>query len=341
MTQADGDPGLYIKHLSSNNHMIIVLVYVDDILIAARTKSEINWTKSALQLEFSIHDLGPAKWFLGIRIKRNREMREVIISQERYVEHILRTFGMEDCKARSVPFQYKVLDCKEYEKTMKTFPYRELIGAVMYLATTTRPDIMWSVSYLSRFVSKATAEHWIAAKGLLRYLKGTKNLGIKFSGGCSITGYVDADWAGDTEQRKSTGGYVFKIGTGLFSWQSKLQSVVAASSTEAEYIAVAQAVREALWIRKIAYDLKILPQGGILLKCGNTGALSLSRDNIISSRSKHIDVTYHLTRDYVSKGAVRLEYLSTDDMIADMMTKPLTQQKLLKHRTSCGMCDSG
>lgn len=115
----------------------------------------------------------------------------------------------------------------------------------------------------------------------------------------------------------------------------------AASSNEAECIAVAQALRESFWIRKIALELKVLPEHGLLLKCDNTGASRLSRENVFSPRSKHVDVTYHIARDYVSKGVIQLEHLPTDDMVADMMTKPLSPQKLLRHRMGCGLFDSG
>jgi hypothetical protein len=334
--QSQGDPGLYLRR-GDNENLTIVLIYVDDILIMAKTKGETEWFKQELRQEFAIRDMGEARWFLGILIQRDRSKRELSICQGKYTTSILETFGMMDCKPNSVPFRKQ--NAEDSEGKAIICPYRELIGATMYLATMTRPDIMWSVSYLSRFISNATNSHWMAAKGLLRYLKGTCNMGLKFGGDHTIQGYSDADWAGDTTSRKSTGGYVFTIGRTAFSWQSKLQSVVAASSTEAEYIAMAQAAREALWVRKIAAELKILPEGGVILKGDNMGALKLGKNNMTTARSKHIDIIYHFTRNYVEQELIKLEYVSTEDMVADMMTKALGPQKLHKCRLLCGMVD--
>jgi len=219
----------------------------------------------------------------------------------------------------------------ENMNTSNSFPYRELVGCLMYVAVTTRPDIMFSVSRLARYSTIASEMHWKAAKDVLRYLKRTSKFGLVYGGPSEMTvvGYTDADWAGDRASRKSTSGYVFLVNKTVFSWKSSLQKVVAASSTEAEYISQALCTREALWVMKLKKDFE-MDDGAVVLYGDNTGAMTLAREHKTTARSKHIDVTYHFTRDYVNRGAVVFKYIPTDKMIADCMTKPLSKIKLLR-----------
>ena len=228
-------------------------------------------------------------------------------------------------------------------------PYRELVGSLLYLAMTTRPDITFTTSFLARFMHTVlqivavsySLEHWKAAKVVLRYLSGTKSLDLHDGKRLAVVGFTDADWTGDVATRKSTSVYVFAIGDTAFSWKSICQTVVAASSLETEYIAQALSVREALWVRGIASDLCFLPIDHFIEILGdNTGAIAIANEGAISQKTKHIAVRYHLTRDDIEKGDVNLEYAHTTNMDANMFTKALSRMKLEANRTHIGLIDA-
>ena len=176
-------------------------------------------------------------------------------------------------------------------------------------------------------MSEPSTVHWQAAKGVLRYLAGTIDYGITFAGSdTTVIGYGDADFAGDLDTRRSTTGYVFTMNGGAISWQSKRQPTVAASTTEAEYMAAAQATKEALWLRKLLSDLKLDP-GTMVIKCDNQAAIKILKNPILSARSKHIDVIYHFARERVARQEVKFEYIDTEHMIADALTKVVSKSK--------------
>lgn len=328
------DPSFYVR--AGGSDTTYVLVYVDDLLVAAERISTLEKFKSELGEEFEIRDLGEVTLFLGIQIKRDRKSRTITLFQKNYTRVVLERFRMEPSKPNHVPLQKSLVTEIEHltnytdgpYTSCHEAPYRELMGSVMFLATTTRPDIMFAVSFLAKYMSSYSEVHWRAVKSLLRYLKGTQDMGLRFNADNTILGYTDSDWAGDTLTRKSRSGYVFQIGNVSLSWKSKQQSVVAASSVEAEYIAQAQAVREALWIRGMCQEFGLMDDKvPVTLYADNTGAIALANDIIVSNRSKHIDVVYHLTRDYVEKGMIALRYIPSELIVADGLTKALGSVK--------------
>ncbi len=217
-------------------------------------------------------------------------------------------------------------------------PYAQVVGSLLYLSVTTRPDIAQAVGVLSKFMSNPMSAHWQAAKGVLRYLTGTLDYGITFAGGdTTVIGYCDADFAGDLDTRRSTTGYVFIMNGGAISWQSKRQPTVAASTTEAEYMAAAQATKEALWLRKLLADLK-LDTGTMIIKADNQSAIKILKNPILSARSKHIDVIYHFARERVARQDVKFEYIDTEHMIADALTKAVPKTKFDYCCSGMGIC---
>jgi hypothetical protein len=201
----------------------------------------------------------------------------------------------------------------------------------------TRPDIAYAVQALSRHLQSTAPEHRVAADRVLRYLKGTRSLGIKFNGRSSgrstnLLGYCDSDWAGDFDTRRSTGGYVYLINGGPVSWSSKLQPTVALSSTEAEYIAACDAVQEAICLRRLLEDVGYKQREPTVIREDNQGCIALSKNPVIQRRSKHIDIKYHFTRERVESGDVTLEYVVTESQLADLLTKPLLRPRTEKLR---------
>ena len=190
---------------------------------------------------------------------------------------------------------------------------------------------------LARYMSKPTVEHWQVAKGVLRYVAATVDYGIVFGRGAdAVVGFCDADFAGDLDTRRSTTGYAFLLHGGAVSWSSRLQSTVAVSTVEAEYMSAAAAVKEALWLHVLLAELGMSVKP-MLVQCDNQGALKLLKHPIASQRSKHIDVLYHFAREKVMLGEVEFVYCATEDMVADIFTKPLNKSKFEMCRAKLGV----
>jgi Reverse transcriptase (RNA-dependent DNA polymerase) len=238
--------------------------YVDDSLIAGTTES-VKAVKNDIKMAFPIKDLGPAQTIVGIEIRRDRKSKLIHLSQKKHVEELLARCNMQECNPVSTPLapgtQLNMAMCpasnEEKEEMMKA-PYANVVGSLLYLATGTRPDISHAVGVVSRFMKNPGREHWMAVKRILRYLKGTATLGIQFGGPKAtliVNGYVDADWAGDVESRRSTTGYVFMLAGGPVSWRSRRQQTVALSTMEAEYMALCDATTAAVWLGRLMMDL--------------------------------------------------------------------------------------
>jgi hypothetical protein len=198
----------------------------------------------------------------------------------------------------------------------------------MYAMVCTRPDIAHAVGMVSRFLSNPGKDHWEAVKWILRYLKGSSSKCLSFGGAEStLEGYTDADMAGDLDSRKSTSGILFTFAGGAVSWQSKLQKCVALSTTEAEYVAMTEAGKEMLWLKRFLQELG-MKQEKYVIHCDSQSALDLSKNAMYHSRTKHNDVRYHWLRQEVEEQHFKLEKIHTDKNPADMMTKVVTREKL-------------
>jgi ribonuclease HI len=324
-TASEADPGLFVSKRKTGN--VYVLIYVDDILIAASTKQEAIDVKTAVKRIFNAHDLGEATFFLGMTIKRDRVNRTIKLGQARMAADLVTKYGLQDGKTRSIPLDPSLhLSQAQGDPLDKSAPYAHLVGSLLYLSICTRPDIAQAVGALSKFMATPTTVHWQAAKGVLRYVAGTLDHGLMFGNGNTLVGYCDADYAGDPDTRRSTSGYVFILNGGAISWSSKRQATVAASTTEAEYMAAAQAVKEALWLRNLLVDLD-LDGGTVKIFADNQSAIKLLKNPVLSMRSKHIDVVYHFARERVARKEVKFEYVKTEHMLADMLTKPVPKAK--------------
>ncbi|KAL0311880.1 UNVERIFIED_CONTAM: Retrovirus-related Pol polyprotein from transposon RE1 [Sesamum radiatum] len=216
--------------------------------------------------------------------------------------------------------------------------YRSLIGSLLYL-TATRPDIMFATSLLSRFMQSPSQVHYGAAKRILRYLQGTKDFGIwyKSTNDAKLVGYTDSDWAGSADDMKSTSGYTFSLGSGIFSWASKKQATVAQSSAEAEYIAAAAASNQATWLRRILEDMGEKQEEPTTIYCDNKSAIAITKNPVQHNRTKHIDIKYHALREATTRGEIELKYCSTEEQLADMFTKALPRDKFEELRTKIGV----
>ena len=319
------DPCLYIK--IADGHCVLLLVYVDDVLVTGSSTELIACTKSDLKTRFEMTDSGKCAFVLGIELVENAD-NSATMCQRRYVNDILKRFGMEDCKAVISPADISTRLIPSDAPTELNVPFREAVGALMHLTTATRPDIAFAVGYVSRFMENPQVEHWIEVKRILRYLQGTKSHGICFKPGDEVDfrGYSDADWAGDVADRKSTSGYVFMLLGAPVSWGSKKQSSVSLSTREAEYIALSLAIQEGKWIHRLLCEIMVAAdQEGpeLMIREDNQSCIKMTKNPVNHGRAKHIDIKYHHIRDEVKRGEVKLEYCETTVMLADIMTKGL------------------
>ena len=270
---------VYYKGLS-NGEFIYLLLYVDDMLIACKHMDEIDNLKKLMSSKFEMKDLGEAKKILEIDIFRDKEKREIFVSQRKYIEKVLERFNMGGANPVITPlaphFKLSSKQCPKSEQereSMAKMPYASAVGCIMYLMVCTRPDIAHAVSVVSRFMSNPGKPHWEALRWILRYLKGSMDVGLLYrkenngNGDC-VVGYCDADLGGDRDKRKSLTGYIFSAWGNTISWRASLQPVVALSSTEAEYMAATEATREALWLKWLVNELGV-PQNQVIVHCDN------------------------------------------------------------------------
>ncbi|CAK9829675.1 Retrovirus-related Pol polyprotein from transposon TNT 1-94 [Anthophora retusa] len=215
------------------------------------------------------------------------------------------------------------------KRRMQDIPYREAIGSLLFAARVSRPDIEYAVNQASQFIANYGRGHWEAVKRILRYLKGTIDYGIVYGNSGSdrqLIGYTDADYAGCTDTRKSTSGFIFLLNGGAVSWSSQKQRVVALSTTEAEYIAVATGTKEAIWLRRMISELGY-KSDKVAMYVDNQSAIKLTGNPEYHKRTKHIDVRFHFVRDVVESGEIDVAYVKTNEKLADIFTKPLTKQR--------------
>jgi len=335
------DSSLFIK---GDSDPVYLLCYVDDILLIGRNKAAIQEVKELILKRFDVRDLDSPTKYLGINIDRDKDTQAIKISQPLYIAKMIEKFDMSSAKPAKSPLPVSTVYTSELGTRLMPNDhalYREIVGSIQYLAVCTRPDIQFAINLCARYVSNPYSAHMNAVKQILRYLKGTSTQGITYFGNCKnqddlLTGYCDASFAADPDTRRSTTGYVFQICGGAVSWNSKLQPTVAISTTESEYMATSAATREAVWIRKLLSDLGVFI-GPVQLFNDNQGAIKLAHNSINSPRIKHIDVIHHYIRDCINNGYIKVDYIPTEDMVADVLTKMLPPTKFLKCISSMGV----
>ncbi|KAK3038599.1 hypothetical protein RJ639_027262 [Escallonia herrerae] len=317
----------------------------------SHSKSHILHLKKLLSREFDMKDLGSAKKILGMEIHRDRKAKKLWVTQKSYVEKVLERFSMLNAKPVSTPlgahFQLSSQLCPSAEEDveyMSRVPYANAFGCLMYAIVCTRPDISHAVSMVSRYMGNPGKKHWDAVKWIFRYLVGSTNFGVMFDRDGAkgeVSGFVDSDYAGDLDSRRSTTGYIFTFYGGPICWKSVLQSTTTLSTTEAEYMALTEAAKEALWLKGLVEELGF-KQRGVLLQCDSQSALDLAKNQVFHARTKHIDVRYHRVREWINSKQIVVHKVHTNDNAADMLTKTVTTEKFkhclsLIHLLSCGV----
>ena len=338
--RSEEDYSLYVH----GTRKLIILLYVDDLVLAALSTQDISWIKHLLSEHFEMTDLGVLTSFIGVQVTRDRDRRTIRISQENYISRVLEDHGMGWCARVTTPIEGGTRLRKPAEsytaEPENRRRYQSVVGSLMYAMLGSRPDIAYAVGLVSQFSTNPDNEHWGAVKHIFRYLAGTKGMGILYGSENNCMGYSDSDWGG-SDERRSTSGYTFILNGGAVSWASRKQSVVALSSTEAEYMALTHAIKEVLWLRALFIELgaPLHAKEISTVFCDNQGAIALSKNPGFHARSKHIDIRYHFIRNHVDgeTGTINLLYCSTDDMTADVLTKGLPRARHLKHVAGMGL----
>lgn len=331
-----------IYHSETSKGILIVAIYVDDILVFSNDSEIERKLVDMLRSQFKMKDMGGVSSVLGVRVIRNRKNGTISLDQSQYIGDILRRFKMDECKDTSTPMdsnqKFMANTGPNVNKQMKNIPFRQAIGALLFCAQVTRPDINYAVNALSRYNEKPDETHWTGVKRIFRYLKGSIDRKITYKKDSSILeGFCDADWGSDEETRKSTTGYVFTLQSGAITWCTRRQKTVALSTTEAEFQSMVAAIQEAIWLKRM--ELEIFPNATktLVLHCDNRGAIQLATNNSYSARTKHIDIKEKFVREKLESGDIQLRYLRTDEMPADILTKAVTKQKLNSLSLSFGL----
>lgn len=332
--RSDSDPCLFIQR--KNSELLLLVLYVDDGLVAATNKIQLEELIRKLKEEFKVTNK-PASYYLGFEIGYQKD-GSIKVSQAAYTNKILDRFGMSQCKPVVTPI-IKGAQSGKVEKAEKSFPYRQAVGALMYLMTGTRPDIAFAVGVASRSLENPTESDWLGVKRIFRYLKGTACQGLTYKQGYkkdTLECYSDADHGGDDTTGRSTSGVICMYAGGAISWLSQRQSSVAISTTEAEIVAASEAAREIVWLKRLLEEIinvSILPE----LQVDNEAAIRLAQNPEYHRRTKHIKTRHFFVRELVTAGDIEVKRVPTEFQIADIMTKPLHKPRLLILCNSMGL----
>jgi histone deacetylase 1/2 len=312
---------------------------VDDIIVASSSLEATKVLLSDLQKDFALKDLGDLHYFLGIEVKR--DSNGLVLSQGKYANDILVRSGMSKSKPVHTPLpstqKISITDSDKLGEEDCT-RYRSLVGALQYL-TLTRPDISFAVYKVCQFLHAPTTTHLSAVKRILRYIQGTSKFGLRIrKSKCRIvSAFSYADWAGDVDDRRSTGGFAVFLGENLISWTAQKQATVSRSSTEAEYKALANATAEVMWVQKLLAELCVPHARVARLWCDNLGAKYLSANPVFHARTKHIEIDFHFVRERVAQKLLDIRFISSEDQLADGFTKSLPVTKFHKFRCNLNL----
>jgi hypothetical protein len=295
------EPAVYTRWAAGNR--LVIGVYVDDLMITGSSTDDIRNFKLEMAKVFSMSDLGLLHYYLGIEV--NQRPRGISLSQGAYALKIVEKCGLADCNPRQTPLENRLkLSKQSSEAPVDKTLFRSIVGSLRYLVNT-RPDIGFAVGYVSRFLEDPREHHMAAVKNIVRYVAGTQNWGLWFSlkkgEEATLTVFSDSDYAGDTDERKSTTGVICFLSGSSIVWQSMKQKVIAQSSCEAEYIAAVNATCQALWLSRVIAEMQWTTPSIPLVKVDNKSAISLIKNPVLTDKSRHVEIKYHLVRENASK----------------------------------------
>ena len=334
-TRSSQEHAVYFRR--SGTSCLIIGVYVDDLIITGTENHQIEDFKAQMKNQFEMSDLGLLTSYLGIEVKQERG--KILLSQKSYALRILEQSGMSECNPAHTPLESRCKFGKESHPRVNPTTYRSLMGSLRYL-THTRPDLMFSAGYLSRYMENLTTEHMSVVKRIWRYVKGTLDLSLvceKNEAGIKLVGYSDSDYAGDPDDRKSTTGMAFFLGNNLICWASQKQKILALSSCEAEYVAATTAACQGIWLARLIGELMNKEMISMTLMVDNKSAIALSKNPVFHNRSKHIETKFHFIRTCLEEKKIELDFIRSDNQLEDLFTKSLGRLKFEELRQRLGI----
>ena len=341
--RSNADMCLYLK--SEAGGLIFVLIWVDDIICISSNNMLLVSFKKQISSKFKVKDLGQLTYFLGVEFTISDN--SVQMSQSKYCKTVLERFGMMDSNPQKIPcdkdLYNQLIAAKNSPNLTNPTKYRELVGSLIYLQQVTRPELSFIVNILGQNMASPNQFHWELGLKALRYLRGTIDFKLNYNkvDNMSLIGYADADW-GNAPDRKSMSGYCFYFAhnSSPISWASRKQSLVATSTCNAEFVALSEAVNECIWLQTLLKDLsmKQMRYRPAQMFCDNTGAISLAANPCHHRRSKHIEIKHFHVRDHLEIGTIKLDYVPTNDNIADGYTKSLPAPAFKIFKNYCQNC---
>ena len=347
LTRSTADPCIYYHVGEDPNDFIIIGIWVDDGLIASKSKSKALEIIAYLEQHFEMTS-GPADSFIGLEITRDRAQKNLFLTQSTFIEKLIEKFRMTECNLLDIPADpcsyLSVANCPPEDKydSRNNTAYRALVGALLYIMGTTRPDIAFAVIAVSRYCQNPGPAHWKAAKRILAYLRGTIHYGLCFSASDSVNvliGYTDSNFAGCPDTRRSTTGTLYLLNEGPISWKSRLQKPVAQSTAEAEYYAAGNASCDNVWLREIVHQLGCSQPGPTPLHCDNHSAIRMVYNPEFHDRTKHIEIKYHFIRGQAQAKNLEMIPVPSCDQLADIFTKPLAGPAFKLNRSRIGVLE--
>ena len=311
-----------------------MILFVDDLLICGKDKRRIDEIKIGLSKRFSMKDLGKVEKYLGIKIEYDIKNGKMTLDQSEYVESLAIKYNLENAKLYKTPMEQN-LSVEPAQSVPENIKYRNLIGALLYISTSTRPEISYSVNYLSRFQNSYNETHFKYAQRILKYLYLTKNLKLTYQRDLKteiLDCFVDADWAGDKLDRKSTTGYVIRLFGNVIYWKSRKQGSVTKSSTAAEYVALSELVSEIKFVKNLLKVFKVKIKKPIKIFENNSGAIAIAKFGNLTKNSKYIEVHHHFVNESYEQGIIQILKVDTESNLADILTKALGRVKFEKFR---------
>lgn len=326
------DPSVFINHWG-----LIIVLYMDNIVISGREEKEISKVKKKFKEFHPITNSGLVNKLLGICFTWGWE--SIHLDQESYASQILEEFGMAECKPSQTPISLSVqlsdTDSSHLGRSDHKL-FQRLISQLIFLVTVTRPNISYAVNQLSQFLAEPRQVYLVVAKHVLHYIQATKDYGLVFGakGRQGLVVYTDLAYANSVRSHSTTR-FIFMINGSLVTWNSRKQMVTAQSSTEAEYMAVSEAAKQAIWIRHFLYSIgkeTVYNMALMTIHEDNQGVIKLADNPVNHPKTKHIAVHYHTIQEHIANSEIQLEYLPTDWMVTDSLTKAtnhITQEQLV------------
>jgi Reverse transcriptase (RNA-dependent DNA polymerase) len=330
-TQSRVDPCLLIS--TSQFHAdasLFVVIHVDDFPMAASKPEALHLFNERLGALVKLTFSAPLQWCLGLRVDHTPD--GIIISQPRHITSLIESNGLTTATPQKTPTTTERLSAKscpaadsEEQQEMASVPYKSLVGSLNYIATLTRPDIAYAVHRCAAYMQNPGRLHFTAAKRVARYLKATPHFGLFYPYGTALDlhAYVDSDWAGDSDDRRSITGYIIILGLAAVSWKSRKQPSVALSTAEAEYMAAAYCVQDVLFLLMLLADFGVQPSLPVSIHEDNSACIDLVSREFVSDKTKHIDIRYHFLRQHALAGRIAFHYIASAQQLADVLTKPV------------------